>query len=159
MYRNRKIPAWLSLSKPTPFFFPGAKQEGPSTSSGKSAVGMAARLLLKLLAALLIATPVQASRIKDLGAFQGVRTNQLTGYGIVVGLAGTGDDSLEYATQGMKGVASRFGLSLPPGINPALKNAAAVMITAELPPFAKLNSDLCADQLVWYSRLFVPKLT
>ena len=86
---------------------------------------------------LALAAPAQAERVKDLGSFQGLRTNQLTGYGIVVGLAGTGDDSLEYSTQGMKGVASRFGLSLPPGINPALKNAAAVMVTAELPPFAK----------------------
>ena len=84
-----------------------------------------------------LATPADADRIKDLGAFQGVRPNQLTGYGIVVGLAGTGDDNLEYATQGMNGVASRFGLTLPPGVNPALKNAAAVMITAELPAFAR----------------------
>ncbi len=85
----------------------------------------------------LIVTPVQADRIKDLGMFQGVRANQLTGYGIVVGLAGTGDDSLDYATQGLKGVVSRFGLTLPPGVNPALKNAAAVLVTAELPAFAK----------------------
>jgi len=90
-----------------------------------------------LAALILAATPASATRIKDLGAFQGLRSNQLTGYGIVVGLAGTGDDSLEYATQGMKGVAARFGLSLPPGVNPALKNAAAVMVTADLPPFAK----------------------
>jgi len=78
-----------------------------------------------------------ADRIKDLGTFQGLRANQLTGYGIVVGLAGTGDDSLDYSTLGMKGVASRFGLQLPAGVNPALKNAAAAMITAELPAFAK----------------------
>ena len=95
--------------------------------------------LFRFLAALmvLVAAPASAERVKDLGSFQGLRANQLTGYGIIVGLAGTGDDSFEYATQGMKGVASRFGLTLPPGINPALKNAAAVMITAELPPFAK----------------------
>jgi flagellar P-ring protein precursor FlgI len=93
-------------------------------------------------AALLVAVPAQADRIKDIGAFQGLRTNQLTGYGIVVGLAGTGDDSLEYTTQGMKGVASRFGLTLPAGINPALKNAAAVMITVELPAFAKPGQKL-----------------
>ena len=85
----------------------------------------------------LFGAPAHAERIKDLGTFQGVRPNQLTGYGIVVGLAGTGDDSLEYATQAMKGVASRFGLNLPAGVNPQLKNAAAVMITAELPAFAK----------------------
>ena len=96
-----------------------------------------ARLVLLLAAALACAAPAQAERIKDLGSFQGLRANQLTGYGIVVGLAGTGDDSLDYATQGVKGVASRFGLVLPPGINPAVKNAAAVMITAELQPFAK----------------------
>jgi flagellar P-ring protein precursor FlgI len=84
-----------------------------------------------------IAAPAQADRIKDLGAFQGLRSNQLTGYGIVVGLTGTGDDSLEYATQAMKGVASRFGLQIPAGVNPATKNAAAVLITADLPAFAK----------------------
>ena len=82
-------------------------------------------------------SPVRAERIKDLGTFQGLRSNQLTGYGIVVGLPGTGDDSLEYATVAMKGVANRFGLTLPPGVNPATKNAAAVLVTAELPAMAK----------------------
>ena len=95
-------------------------------------------LLLTLLAAFAFAaTPAHAERIKDLGNFQGVRPNQLTGFGIVVGLAGTGDDSIEYATQGMKGVVSRFGLTLPQGVNPALKNAAAVLVTADLPAFSK----------------------
>ncbi|NYI22403.1 flagellar basal body P-ring protein FlgI [Sphingobium indicum] len=96
------------------------------------------RTIIAILTALaLLAAPAHAERIKDLGTFQGVRPNQLTGYGIVVGLAGTGDDSLDYATQGMKGVVSRFGLTLPQGINPALKNAAAVLVTADLPAFAK----------------------
>ncbi|MFC4846907.1 flagellar basal body P-ring protein FlgI [Hephaestia sp. GCM10023244] len=94
-------------------------------------------MFLAFLAALLIAQPAYADRIKDLGAFQGIRTNQLTGYGMVVGLPGTGDDNLEYTIQSMKAVASRFGLQLPPGVNPALKNAAVVMVTAELPAFAK----------------------
>lgn len=89
------------------------------------------------LTGLAITGAAQATRIKDVGTFQGLRSNQLTGYGIVVGLAGTGDDSLEYSSFGMKGVASRFGLQLPAGVNPALKNAAAVMVTAELPAFAK----------------------
>ena len=84
-----------------------------------------------------VATGASAHRIKDIGTFEGLRSNQLTGYGVVVGLAGTGDDSLDYATQGVKGVVSRFGLTLPPGVNPSLKNAAAVLVTAELPPFAK----------------------
>ncbi|MGQ5701605.1 flagellar basal body P-ring protein FlgI [Sandaracinobacteroides sp. A072] len=78
-----------------------------------------------------------AERVKDLARFQGVRANGLVGYGLVVGLPGTGDDNLAYTVQSMRSAASALGVQLPPGINPALKNAAAVMITAELPPFAK----------------------
>ncbi|MBN8818224.1 MAG: flagellar basal body P-ring protein FlgI [Sphingomonas sp.] len=93
---------------------------------------------IAIVAGLQLAAPkAHAERIKDIGTFEGLRTNQLVGYGVVVGLAGTGDDSLDYATQGVKGVISRFGLTLPPGVNPALKNAAAVLVTAELPAFAK----------------------
>jgi len=94
-------------------------------------------LALLLLALAAFAAPAQAERIKDLGSFEGLRANQLTGYGVVVGLPGTGDDSLEYATVGVKGVTNRFGFTLPPGVNPATKNAAAVLVTAELPPMAK----------------------
>lgn len=95
------------------------------------------RLLFILAAFAILSGPAQAERVKDLGQFQGLRANQLTGYGVVVGLAGTGDDSLIYATQGVQGAISRFGLTIPPGVNPSLKNAAAVVVTAELPPFAK----------------------
>ena len=98
-------------------------------------------LRLTIITALLFSSfaplPAHAERLRDLGTFQGVRTNQLTGYGIVVGLSGTGDDSLEYLTQAMHGVSGRVGVQLPPGVNPALKNAAAVIITADLPAFAK----------------------
>ena len=91
-----------------------------------------------LLGAMVIfANPAHAERVRDIGAFQGVRSNQLTGYGIVVGLPGTGDDNLEYLTQAMRGVSGRMGLQLPPGVSPGLKNAAAVIITADLPAFAK----------------------
>ena len=92
---------------------------------------------LILCLALLFAPAAHAERLKDIGQFQGLRANQLTGYGVVVGLAGTGDDSLEYASQGVKGAISRFGITLPAGTNPALKNSAAVIVTTELPPFAK----------------------
>lgn len=100
------------------------------------------RFLLACLVASLLATPAHADRVKDLGAFQGIRSNQLTGYGIVVGLPGTGDDNLEYTVQSMKSVASRLGLQLPPGANPGLKNSAVVIITADLPPFAKPGQKL-----------------
>ena len=95
------------------------------------------RTLFIALLALIVSVPAHADRIKDLGGFQGIRSNQLTGYGVVVGLPGTGDDNLEYTVQSVKAVASRFGLQLPAGANPGLKNAAVVLITAELPPFAK----------------------
>ncbi len=100
-------------------------------------VGERAGAALAVAAIFLAATPANADRIKDLGGFQGIRSNQLTGYGIVVGLPGTGDDNLEYTVQSVKAVASRFGLQLPASANPGLKNAAVVMITAELPAFAK----------------------
>lgn len=97
----------------------------------------AGAVFLAVAATFLAATPASADRVKDLGGFQGIRSNQLTGYGIVVGLPGTGDDNLEYTIQSMKAVASRFGLQLPSNVNPGLKNAAVVMVTAELPAFAK----------------------
>lgn len=93
-------------------------------------------LALALLASILPA-PAAAERIRDLGQFEGLRANQLTGYGVVVGLQGTGDNNLQYVTEAMKGISSRLGLQLPPGISPILRNAAAVIVTAELPPFAK----------------------
>ncbi|CAM3256849.1 Flagellar P-ring protein [Sphingomonas antarctica] len=96
--------------------------------------------LLLILA--LIATPLQAERLKDLGSFAGVRGNQLTGYGVVVGLAGTGDDSLDYSTLGIRGALQRFGMTVPAGSNPSLKNSAAVIVTADLPAFAKPGTRL-----------------
>lgn len=87
--------------------------------------------------ALLVAAPAYADRIKDIARFAGPRSNQLTGYGLVVGLAGGGDDNLEYTVQSIKSAASRLGVTLPLGVAPKLKNAAAVMITADLPAFAK----------------------
>jgi flagellar P-ring protein FlgI len=84
-----------------------------------------------------IASSVQAERLKDIGEFAGARSNQLVGYGLVVGLNGTGDDNLPYTIQSAKTVMSRLGVTLPANINPGLKNVAAVMLTADLPAFAK----------------------
>jgi flagellar P-ring protein precursor FlgI len=90
-----------------------------------------------LLILLLLAAPAHAERVKDIARFAGVRANQLTGYGIVVGLTGTGDQNLEFTVQSLKSATARLGVLLPPGINPQLRNAAAVMVTAELPAFSK----------------------
>ena len=100
---------------------------------GEGREGSTALLLL----ALLLASPAHAERIKDIARFAGVRANALTGYGVVVGLSGTGDQNLEFTIQSLKSATARLGVLIPPGIAPQLKNAAAVMITAELPPFAK----------------------
>tara|TARA_B100001109_G_scaffold255677_1_gene260029 strand:- start:86611 stop:87759 length:1149 start_codon:yes stop_codon:yes gene_type:complete len=80
--------------------------------------------------------PVQAERIKDITSISGVRTNQLIGYGLVVGLDGTGDKA-PFTTQTFRNMMSEFGITLPPGEDPKLKNVAAVSVTAELPPFSK----------------------
>jgi flagellar P-ring protein precursor FlgI len=101
------------------------------------------RILLPILYILIaviagqVPAPAHAERIRDLGQFEGLRANQLTGYGVVVGLQGTGDNNLEYVTEAMRGVSGRLGLQLPPGVSPILRNAAAVIVTAELPPFSK----------------------
>lgn len=77
-----------------------------------------------------------AERIKDISSIAGVRGNQLIGYGIVVGLAGSGDGSTGLTLQSMEAMVSRFGIvTNAAGLNG--KNAAAVMVTAELPAFIK----------------------
>lgn len=81
----------------------------------------------------------QAVRIKEIASVQGVRTNQLTGYGLVVGLDGTGDQTTQmpYTAQSMQNYLQQLGLSLPPGGSMQLKNVAAVLVTAQLPAFAQ----------------------
>jgi flagellar P-ring protein precursor FlgI len=81
----------------------------------------------------------QSMRIKEVAAVQGVRSNQLTGYGLVVGLDGTGDQTnqMQYTAQAMNNYLQQLGITLPAGINPQFKNVAAVLVTAQLPPFAQ----------------------
>ena len=81
----------------------------------------------------------QATRIKDVASVQGVRTNQLTGYGLVVGLDGTGDQSsqMPLTGQALQNYLQQFGLTLPPGANFQPRNVAAVLVTAQLPAFAR----------------------
>ena len=97
-----KLPFALSLSKGLSFF--KEVKSFDRLSSNGSRRRFRNLLAAAFAAVALLTTPAHAERIKDLGTFQGVRPNQLTGYGIVVGLAGTGDDSLDYATQGVKGM-------------------------------------------------------
>tara|TARA_R100000687_G_C6451479_1_gene165526 strand:- start:2874 stop:3974 length:1101 start_codon:yes stop_codon:yes gene_type:complete len=82
---------------------------------------------------------VSAERVKDLVNVAGVRTNQLVGYGLVVGLNGTGDQTSQapFTVQSIKNMLSTFGVRVPDNVNPQLKNVAAVTVHAALPPFAK----------------------
>ena len=111
-------------------------------TNGTGWLALLAAAVLGVAAGLLAPTPAHADRVRDLGSFQGVRSNQLTGYGIVVGLAGSGDDDLQYLQQAMRGVSGRMGVQLPAGVTPSLKNAAAVIVTADLPAFAKPGQNI-----------------
>ncbi|MGB2077968.1 MAG: flagellar basal body P-ring protein FlgI, partial [Pseudoalteromonas tetraodonis] len=77
-----------------------------------------------------------AERIKDVSMVEGVRSNQLVGYGLVVGLPGTGEQS-RFTEQSFKGMLNSFGITLPASLKPKIKNVAAVAVHAELPPFRK----------------------
>jgi flagellar P-ring protein precursor FlgI len=88
---------------------------------------------------LLLAGAAQAERIKDLASIQGVRDNQLVGYGLVVGLDGTGDQVRQtpFTQQSLTNMLSRLGVTVPANSNMQLKDVAAVMVTAKLPPFSR----------------------
>ncbi len=85
------------------------------------------------------AAPAASARIKELAAVQGVRSNQLLGYGLVVGLDGTGDQATQSpnTTQSLQSLLQQLGVTLPPGVSLNPRNVAAVLVTAQLPPFAQ----------------------
>lgn len=88
------------------------------------------------------ALPVQAARIKDIASFDGVRDNQLVGYGLVVGLNGSGDsDQTKFPVQSLVNMLERMGVTINRN-DVKVKNVAAVMVTATLPPFAKQGTKL-----------------
>lgn len=116
----------------------------PSSAGARALRRLAAFGVLALAAAL----PAYALRIKEVAAVQGVRSNQLTGYGLVVGLDGTGDQTTQmpYTTQAMQNYLQHMGISLPAGTSSQLqlKNVAAVVVTAQLPAFAQPGQQIDA---------------
>ena len=118
---------------PTPFFDPSAS----ATDKLIRALIVLATLIAS--AALWWPAPAHAMRLKEVASVQGVRFNQLIGYGLVVGLDGTGDQttSAPFTQQSLNALLQQMGVSLPPGTSMQLKNVAAVMVTAQLPPFAQ----------------------
>jgi flagellar P-ring protein FlgI len=100
---------------------------------------------------LLTSAGAHAERVKDLVSVAGVRGNQLVGYGLVVGLDGTGDQTSQtpFTIQSIRSMLARFGITVPANVNPQLKNVAAVTVRADLPPFAKPGQtiDITVDSI------------
>lgn len=96
-------------------------------------------LFTVLLFLIAIVGTARAERIKDISMVEGARTNQLIGFGLVVGLDGSGDQVTQtpFTLQAARSMLQQFGVNVPTNLNPQTKNVAAVMVTAELPPFAK----------------------
>ncbi len=99
---------------------------------------------LLTLALLGLVVPVHADRIKDVAGFAGVRSNQLVGFGLVVGLDQSGDQTSQapFTVQALQNLLKQLGVNIPPGIDPQLKNVAAVSVHADLPAFAKPGQTL-----------------
>lgn len=95
-------------------------------------------------AAFLLPAASHAERLKDLATIQGVRENQLIGYGLVVGLDGDGDQTTQtpFTVQSVMSMLQQLGVTLPTGTSLQLKNVAAVIVTASLPPFAQPGQTL-----------------
>ena len=108
-------------------------------------IGMVAIIVAILTA--LFCTPAHATRIKEVAAVQGVRSNQLVGYGLVIGLDGTGDQTTQapFTTQGLQSMLQQLGVTLPAGTSMQLKNVAAVIVTASLPAFAQPGQNIDVD--------------
>ncbi|SDN87688.1 flagellar P-ring protein precursor FlgI [Halomonas shengliensis] len=95
--------------------------------------------LLTLLVLMLAAVPARAEQIRELARFAGVRDNALVGYGLVVGLDNTGDQTTQapFTGQSLTNMLNQLGVTVPEGTNMQLRNVAAVMVTADLPPFSR----------------------
>ena len=117
---------------------PGIGRSGATNPGAAFGLIRATRIIVAL-GLLAVASNASAERIKDLAQVAGVRGNQLVGYGLVVGLDGSGDRTSQtpFTVQSLKNMLDQLGVTIPPGVNPQLKNVAAVAIHAELPAYAK----------------------
>ena len=113
--------------------------DGASSQRRAARLRFLALVIAMELALLFTTMPAHAERVKDLASVAGVRSNPLVGYGLVVGLDGSGDQTSQapFTVQSLKSLLNQLGVTVPAGVNPQLKNVAAVAIHAELPAFAK----------------------
>ena len=111
-----------------------------------STLSLLAHVLALFLLGVLSASVAQAARIKEVAEIEGVRSNQLTGFGLVVGLDGTGDQTTQmpYTSQGLNNYLQQLGITLSPATAASLqlKNVAAVLVTTQLPAFARPGQTL-----------------
>lgn len=113
------------------------------TDQNRIARALRALTLLAFLAAFVSST-ADAARLKDMASVKGVRSNQIIGYGLVVGLRGTGDKAgARFTTQSLRSLLSKMGIALDPNAI-RVANVAAVMVTADLPPFARTGAEIDA---------------
>nr|WP_121172341.1 flagellar basal body P-ring protein FlgI [Kushneria sinocarnis] len=99
---------------------------------------------LMLVLGMLLAAPARAERLGDIASFQGVRANPVVGYGLVVGLNNTGDQTMQtpFTGQSVTNMLSELGVTVDGSTNMQLKNVAAVMVTADLPPFTSPGQEI-----------------
>lgn len=118
----------------------------PSSTPSLSWVKRHRELLLAVLffCSITLSPHANAERLKDLASIQGVRNNQLLGYGLVVGLDGTGDQTTQtpFTVQSIISMMQQMGVNIPTGTSLQLKNVAAVMVTTSLPAFAQPGQSL-----------------
>ena len=117
----------------------GPHREQARRQAYQQPIGSLLSGLLLVLISALTSPPAAAERIGELAYFAGVRDNPLVGYGLVVGLDNTGDQTMQapFTGQSLTNMLSQLGITVPPGTNMQLRNIAAVMVTADLPPFSR----------------------
>ena len=114
------------------------KSSSPSPpSKGNPVLAFLATMLLAMV--VLVPGAAFANKLRDISTISGVRSNQLIGYGLVVGLDGSGDQTTQtpFTIQATISMLQSLGVTLPPGVRMQLRNTAAVMVTSSLPAFAK----------------------
>ncbi|NDY42265.1 flagellar basal body P-ring protein FlgI [Dissulfurirhabdus thermomarina] len=129
-----------SLDQTARFGAPRGLRHRPAPGKNLPPAGCLAAVLAAL--CLLAAGPASAARLKDVADLQGARANQLVGYGLVVGLSGSGDGTqAEFTIQSIVNMMERMGINVDPNAV-KVKNVAGVMVTAQLPPFAKVGQKI-----------------
>lgn len=111
----------------------------PQASHNGFLATLVAILLAVMVLVVMAATPARAEQIRELASFAGVRDNALVGYGLVVGLDNTGDQTTQapFTGQSLSNMLNQLGVTVPEGTNMQLRNVAAVMVTTDLPPFSR----------------------